>query len=88
MTCPKPIVSRTGSRANTTGTAAAQANQRGQPWRRATGSTSHQVPATTTSEHATVCRTATVCIDSTVIGVISSAANGGYVKPYGLSFHR
>jgi hypothetical protein len=67
--------------AKTTGTATATVNQGDHPWRRATGQTSR--PMITTTIRADPHMVSQVaCSDvSHARGVMTTAANGGYVKP-------
>jgi hypothetical protein len=78
---PNVTVSRTGSNTLTSGMARHTANQRGQPCRSATGMTSQAVVITTATAEATHMISMAWNTDIQAIGYITSAANGGYVKP-------
>ncbi len=82
LTWPKLIVSRIGSKAATRHSATAKANQRVQPTRRDTGSSSHQTSTALVSTPAATLTTIAACQDRYAIGSITRAAKGGYVKPY------
>ncbi|SBT46559.1 hypothetical protein GA0070621_2649 [Micromonospora narathiwatensis] len=77
MTCPKLTVSRTGLRAANRQAASAKVNQRLQPARRASGSTSRR---STNADAATVSARLITIVGyqaRRVIGSMQTAANGG-----------
>src|SRR4051794_41263327 len=76
-TCPQPNVSRTGSSANTSGTARATVQPLDQPRRAATGATSHHVTRTTRTAETVLSSTVAVVSVPRASGSSTSAANGG-----------
>src|SRR5690348_14113015 len=81
LICPKPSVSRIGSVAADSGTASATVNQRDQPQRSATGTSSQLNSTVSPTRLSTVFIQPAASVGSIAIGAITSAANGGYVKP-------
>ncbi|GAB3801760.1 hypothetical protein GCM10027605_19870 [Micromonospora zhanjiangensis] len=77
LTWPKFTVSRIGSKAAARQTATASANQRVQPCRRASGSTSHHSSSTLTTTVAVTLTTIETSHGRYAIGSIVNAANGG-----------
>ena len=82
LTWPKLTVSRIGSNAAARQSATARANHRVQPARRAIGSTSHQISTVVVATLASTLTTIAADHGRYAIGSMTSAANGGYVKPY------
>ncbi|GAA1396683.1 hypothetical protein GCM10009662_11070 [Catellatospora coxensis] len=81
LTWPKLTVSRAGCDAASRHAATPKVNSRGHPCSRAIGSTSqYSTSAQATAVSATFTAMA-VCQPSMLIGSITTAANGGYVKP-------
>ena len=77
LTWPKLTVSRIGSKAAARQSATARANQRVQPARRATGSSSHQISTALVTTRGGTLTTIAAVQGRYAIGSMTSAANGG-----------
>src|SRR2546423_15654155 len=77
LTWPKPSVSRTGSVAAASGTASATVNQRGHPYRSASGTSSQVSSSASAARLTSVLSQPATIVGSAAIGAIASAANGG-----------